>query len=145
MQPTGVGRGNAVDLLHGREVLEDEVGGQRGAEVDVLAVDPDLRSAAAVLGASPARVWWEVDARLAARPVLAGAGFAFAVSLGEFGATSFLTRRGSVTVPIEITAALARPGELSVLRGTALASLLLFVTAFVVWLVDRVRPEDGAW
>ena len=108
-------------------------------------IDPHLREAAACLGAPPWRVWWEVDARLAARPLLAGAGFAFAVSLGEFGATSFLTRRSAVTLPIEISTALARPGELSLMRGTALATMLLLLTAVVVGAVDRLRPEGSSW
>src|SRR5690606_33461678 len=52
-------------------------------------VDPLLRDAAADLGASPWRVLTSVDLRLAARPTLAAAGLAFAVCLGEFGATAF--------------------------------------------------------
>ncbi|MYJ29024.1 MAG: iron ABC transporter permease, partial [Acidimicrobiaceae bacterium] len=53
-------------------------------------VNPRTREAAAVLGASPRRVQREVDLRVAARGLAVGAGFAFAVSLGEFGATSFI-------------------------------------------------------
>ena len=51
------------------------------------AIDPRLREAAATLGASPARVWREVDLPIVARAALVAAGFAFAISLGEFGAT----------------------------------------------------------
>ena len=57
-------------------------------------IDPRLREAAAVLGAAPGRVWWEVDRPILARAALVGAAFAFAVSIGEFGATSFLARGG---------------------------------------------------
>ncbi len=109
------------------------------------AVDPRLREAAATLGAPPWRAWWEVDARLALRPLLGGAGFAFAVSLGEFGATSFLSRRGRVTLPIAITKALARPGELNTARAMALATILLALSALVVFAVDRLRPEHSEW
>lgn len=109
------------------------------------AVDPHLREAAATLGAPPLRAWAEIDVRLAARPILAGAGFAVAVSLGEFGATSFLTRRGQATLPTEIATALARPGELSLARAGALATILLVATAGLVLLVDRLRPDHGAW
>ena len=55
-------------------------------------IDQDLRSAAAVLGASPWRVWREVDLPIVFRAVVVAAGFAFAVSLGEFGATVFVVR-----------------------------------------------------
>src|SRR5215207_2939998 len=50
-------------------------------------IDQRLREAAAVLGASPRRVWREIDLPIVARAVLVAAGFAFAISLGEFGAT----------------------------------------------------------
>ena len=63
------------------------------AVVPVLrAIDPRLREAAAMLGASPARVWREVDLPIVARAALVAAGFAFAISLGEFGATLFIVR-----------------------------------------------------
>src|SRR5262249_9755247 len=60
-------------------------------------IDPHLREAAAVLGAGPLRVWRGVDGPMVARATIVGAGFAFAVSIGEFGATSFLVRSGSPT------------------------------------------------
>lgn len=47
------------------------------------AVDGRLREAAAVLGASPWRVWREVDLPMVRRALLVAAGFAFAVSLGS--------------------------------------------------------------
>ena len=49
------------------------------------AVDHRLREAAAVLGASPWRVWREVDLPMVRRALLIAAGFAFAVSLGSSG------------------------------------------------------------
>lgn len=49
------------------------------------AVDQRLREAAAVLGASPWRVWREVDLPMVRRALLVAAGFAFAVSLGSSG------------------------------------------------------------
>ena len=55
-------------------------------------IDPRLRDAAAMLGASPARVWREVDLPIVRARCLVAAGFAFAVSLGEFGATVFIAR-----------------------------------------------------
>ena len=46
-------------------------------------IHPRLREAAALLGASPWRVWREVDLPIVARAVLVGAVFAFTVSLGS--------------------------------------------------------------
>jgi thiamine transport system permease protein len=63
------------------------------------------------------------------------------MSLGEFGATSFLTRRDSTTLPIVVEALLSRPGSLSVMTGSAAAVLLLVITSSLVVLVDR-RAES---
>ncbi|MEZ5273415.1 MAG: ABC transporter permease subunit [Ilumatobacteraceae bacterium] len=103
------------------------------------AVPDDQRAAAVTLGASPLWAWWWVDARQAWRPLLAGAGIAAAVSLGEFGATTFLTRSGRETVPIAIGRLLGRAGALPRAQAFALATILLVATALVIALVDR--PE----
>lgn len=105
------------------------------------AIDPRLRDAAAVLGASPARTWREVDLPILARSAVAGAAFAFAISLGEFGAAAFLARTGSPTVPLAIVDLLGRPGALNALQAYALAVVLMAVTAAVVLAVEWLRPE----
>jgi thiamine transport system permease protein len=104
-------------------------------------VPQGLRDAAATLGASRRRVWWEVDAPLAARALAVGAGFAFAVSIGEFGATSFLTRRGNETLPIAIARLLGRTGDLLQAQAYALATILAAVTLVVVLLIDAAGGE----
>lgn len=104
-------------------------------------IDPGLRDAAAVLGGSPSRVWREIDLRVIARAVGTGAAFAAAVSLGEFGATSFLARRSTPTLPIAIASLLGRPGALNVGQAYALASILAALTAMVMLLADRGRAE----
>jgi thiamine transport system permease protein len=103
------------------------------------AIDPRQREAAALLGAPPQRVWREVDLPMVARAGLVGAGFAFAVSIGEFGATSFLARTGSPTLPVKIQQLLGQPGALNVGQSYALATILMVVTAAVMLAVDRWR------
>jgi thiamine transport system permease protein len=111
-------------------------------------IDGRLREAAAVLGASPARVWREVDLPLVLRAVLVSAGFAFAISLGEFGATTVIARADAPTMPIAIDRLLGRPGALNVGQGFALSTVLMACTAASVLLVDRVRTDrrtPGGW
>lgn len=103
------------------------------------AVDPRLRQAAASLGAGPARVLGTVDLPLVWRPVLAAAGFAFAVSLGEFGATSFLARPDEPTLPVLVYQLVSRPGDESFGAGVAAAVVLGLVTTLVIVLVERLR------
>jgi thiamine transport system permease protein len=105
----------------------------------IRAIDDRIREAAAVLGASPTRTWLEVDAPILARGALVGAGFAFAVSLGEFGATLFIARPDSVTIPVAIYRLLGQPGAANFALAMALATLLMVVTAATVLLVERLR------
>jgi thiamine transport system permease protein len=107
------------------------------------AIDDRLREAAAVLGASPVQVWREVDLPLVRRALLVAAGFAFAISLGEFGATTVIARADTPTVPVAIDRLLGRPGSLNVAQAFALSVVLMVLTAGAVLLVDRARRRDG--
>jgi len=105
-------------------------------------IDPRLRDAAAVLGASPRRVWQEVDLPIARRAFAVGFGFAVAVSLGEFGATVFVARPDSPTVPIAISRFLARPGALNVGQAMAMSTILMVVTGAVLFAIEKVRVRQ---
>jgi thiamine transport system permease protein len=105
-------------------------------------VDPRLRQAAASMGASPARVLVTVDLPTVWRPVLAATGLAFAVSLGEFGATSFLARPDRPTLPVVIYQLISRPGEQNFGMALAASVVLAMVTIVVLGVVERVRTVD---
>ncbi len=100
-------------------------------------IDPRLRQVAATLGAPPIRAWATVDLPHLARALGVGAGFACAVSLGEFGATAFLARSDTPTLPVQIVRLLSRPGETSYGAAMALATLLMVLTGGVVLSVSR--------
>ncbi len=102
-----------------------------------------LREAAAVLGAPPARVWREIDLPIVARSALVGAGFAFAISLGEFGATAFIARPDRPTVPIAIFRLLSRPGAVNSGQAMALSTVLMVVTALSIGLIERFRVGEA--
>jgi thiamine transport system permease protein len=105
----------------------------------IRSIDPRLREAAAVLGASPRRAWQEVDGPLIARAALVGAAFAFAVSLGEFGATVFIARPDTPTLPIAIYRLLGQPGALNFAQAMALSTILMALTAVATLAVERLR------
>ncbi|TPQ19838.1 ABC transporter permease [Streptomyces sporangiiformans] len=105
------------------------------------AVDARLREAAAVLGASPWRVWREVDLPMVRRALLIAAGFAFAVSLGEFGATVFIARPDNPTLPVAVARLLGRAGELNYGQAMALSTILMVVCAVALLLLERVRTD----
>ncbi|MBD9704020.1 iron ABC transporter permease [Streptomyces sp. ID01-12c] len=105
------------------------------------AVDERLREAAAVLGASPWRVWREVDLPMVRRASLVAAGFAFAVSLGEFGATVFIARADNPTLPVAVARLLGRPGEINYGQAMALSTILMVVCAVALLVLERLRTD----
>ncbi|WP_238348417.1 ABC transporter permease [Ornithinimicrobium pratense] len=102
-------------------------------------VDPRQREAAAALGAGPWRAAWTAEAPVLTKPLLAATGFAFAVSLGEFGATAFLARPDRPTVPVVIYQLISRPGADHVGMALAASVLLALVTVTVMGVVERLR------
>ena len=105
-------------------------------------IDRRLREAAAVLGASPGRTWRLVDLPIVGRAALIGASFAFAVSLGEFGATLFIVRPEAPTMPIAIFRLLSQPGTLAFGQAMAMATVLMLVTAIAALAFDRLRTTS---
>jgi thiamine transport system permease protein len=106
-------------------------------------IPADLHQAAATLGATPTRAWFDVTVRRLRRPLVQGAALAAAVSLGEFGATSFLSRTGGETAPLAIERLLSRTGDLVRAQGFALATILAVLTVLVVALagIDDLDPR----
>ena len=106
-------------------------------------IDDRLREAASVLGASPLRTRREVDVPIASRAVAVGAAFAFAVSLGEFGATAFLPRRpDTLTAPLALFRLLGTPGDALRGQAMALAVVLMAATALSVLVIEGLRRTD---
>ncbi|WP_055486472.1 iron ABC transporter permease [Streptomyces sp. WMMB 322] len=107
------------------------------------AIDARLREAAAVLGASPLRAWREVDLPMVSRALLVAAGFAFAVSLGEFGATVFIARPDAPTLPVAVARFLGRAGELNYGQAMAMSTVLMVVCAATLLVLERVRTHPS--
>ena len=97
---------------------------------------PNLTAAAETLGASPWRAWRTIDAALARAAAGLSLGLAFAVALGEFGATAFLARPLSPTMPVAIARLSGRPGAVVQGQAAALAVILGALTIAVVAIVE---------
>jgi thiamine transport system permease protein len=106
-------------------------------------LDPRLREAAAVMGASPLRGWWEVDVPILWRATLVGAVFAFTISLGEFGATLLISRPDLPTMPVVIYRALSQPGLLNYGQALAMSTILMIVSAVGLIVIERFRLEES--
>ena len=102
-------------------------------------IQPQLRQAAAVLGASPRQVMQHVDFPLVGRALLVAATFAFTISIGEFGATALVARPEYPTIPIVIYRYLSRPGGLNYGRAMALSTILMLTTLAGMLVIERMR------
>lgn len=105
-------------------------------------IQPRLRHAAAILGASPRQVAWAIDFPLVGRAVFVAATFAFTISLGEFGATAILARPEYPTVPVAIYRFLSRPGGLNYGQALALSTILMLICMAGMLAIERFRVAD---
>ena len=101
--------------------------------------NPNLREAAAVLGATPARVFLLVELPIIAPALLVGATFAFAVSMGEFGASLILVRTEFTTMPVAIFRFLGLPGAANLGMALGMSCLLMAVVAVGFIAIERFR------
>lgn len=102
------------------------------------AADDRLRQVASSLGAAPLRVWLSVDLPIMSRALAGAAAFAFAVALGEFGATSFLALPQTPTLPVVIARLISRPGAANTATALAAATVLALLCTAVVLAVDAL-------
>ncbi len=108
-------------------------------------IPQNLRDAAALLGASPLRTWSVIDWPILRRALLVGAVFAFAISMGEFGATVFVVRPQTPTMPLAIFRYLSHPGSLNYGQAMAMSCLLMITTAIGFLLLQKMRPRSGGF
>lgn len=96
-----------------------------------------LLGAAATLGAGPLRTFVRVELPALAPSLFTAAAFAFAISMGEFGASLLLVRPEYATLPVAIFDRLGRPGPTNYGAALALSSVLMVVTALVMVVLQR--------
>ncbi|KPL06605.1 hypothetical protein AMJ86_07920 [bacterium SM23_57] len=105
-------------------------------------IQPGLRQAAAVLGASPLQVLRHIDIPIVGKALLVAATFAFTISIGEFGATSLIYRPEYPTIPIVIYRLLSRPGAMNYGQALALSTILMGVTIAGMIAIEKFRIAD---
>jgi thiamine transport system permease protein len=101
-------------------------------------VDRRQLEAARLLGAGPARRLATIVAPVVRPAIGVSAALAFAVSLGEFGATAFLARTGSPTIPQVIVRLLGRPGAANLGQAMAMGCVLVVVCGGVFALAEAL-------
>jgi thiamine transport system permease protein len=99
------------------------------------------REAATLLGASPRRVWLDIDWALLRRPIAAAASLSATISLGEFGASSLLSRRGNETMTMAMGRLIGRPGEVTQGQVFVLATVLAGLCVALTVAADSIAGD----
>lgn len=102
----------------------------------VESIPKNIKDAARTLGASPFNIWRQVELPLIWRAVITSLIYAFTVSLGEFGATSFLARPELPTLPVAIFRYLNLPGGNNYGKAMAMAVVILVVCAAGIFILE---------
>ncbi len=107
------------------------------------AIPSHMEEAAAMLGASPLKVFRYIDLPLMAKSLIAAAVFAFTISLGEFGATIFAAPPTTPTIPIAIYRFLGQPGAMNYGQAMAVSTILMGATALGYIIIEHFRPGSA--
>ena len=102
-------------------------------------IEPRLRESASILGAKPMQIVRWIDLPLISRGLVVGATFAFTISMGEFGASVFVARPNTPTMPVAIFRLLSQPGAINLGQALAMSVLLMLVCGVSFVVIERVR------
>jgi thiamine transport system permease protein len=105
----------------------------------IHSIAPGIRESANVLGASGWQVWRLIDLPLIARGLVVGATFAFTISMGEFGASLFIARPDTPTMPVIIYRLISQPGLANYGQALAMSVLLMVVCGISFFTIERLR------
>ena len=106
-------------------------------------IQTSIHDAARVLGAGDWRRWWRIDLPLIHRSLIVAATFAFTISMGEFGASLFVARPDTPTMPVVIYRFLGQPGGRNYGQALAMSVLLMLVCGISFLLIERVRDNSS--
>jgi thiamine transport system permease protein len=88
-------------------------------------------------GASPWQSWRFVESGMIKGVLFTALGYAAIISVGEFGASTFLAYGSEGTIPTLLFRLIARPGEQNYGLAMAVSAILIFFVWFVIWILGR--------
>jgi thiamine transport system permease protein len=101
-------------------------------------IKPGLAEAARSLGASTWTVFWRLELPLARSALVAGAAFAFGISVGEINATLMLYNPRLITMPVMIYRLIA---SYNFIGASAMGSLLMVFSFLAFLIIDRAGED----
>ena len=107
----------------------------------LVTIGREPREQASLDGANTWQTWHLVESKLIRNVLLTSLGFAAIISLGEFGASSFLANGSQATIPTLLFRLISRPGEQNYGMAMAVSAILIAISFLVTFLVSRVPRE----
>ncbi len=101
-------------------------------------ISPSVIQAASSLGANRWNTFWRIELPMIKSGIIAGATFAFAISIGEINATLMLYSPDLTTLPIAIYRLIS---SYNYFAACALGTLLMAICFFVFFVIDRMGFE----
>jgi thiamine transport system permease protein len=108
----------------------------------LITIGREPREQAFLDGATGLQTWWFVESKLIRNVLLTSLGYAAIISLGEFGASSFLANGSQATIPTMLFRLISRPGEQNYGMAMAVSAILIAFSFLVTYLVSRVPKEQ---
>jgi thiamine transport system permease protein len=99
-----------------------------------MGIDPELLEASRIDGASKLQTMRMIELPLLKKSVTLAITFSAMVSIGEFGAASFLAFGSNETLPIVMFKLLGRPGSENHGMAMTVAAIYILLAAYVIWL-----------
>jgi thiamine transport system permease protein len=95
-------------------------------------------------GASSWQIWGFVESGMIKGVLLTAVGYAAIISIGEFGASSFLAYGSEGTIPTLLFRLIARPGEQNYGMAMAVSAILIVFVLLVMLLLSRYSRNKQA-
>jgi thiamine transport system permease protein len=103
----------------------------------IVSIGKEPIEQAALDGASSFQVWRFIESGMIKGVLLTALGYAAIISVGEFGASSFLAYGSEGTVPTLLFRLISRPGEQNYGMAMAVSSILIVFSFFITWGLAR--------
>jgi thiamine transport system permease protein len=108
------------------------------------AIPLSLTQSARTLGANPWQVFRSIHLPILRGSILISVIFTFSISLGEFGATTFLNRPGYPTIPIAIFRFLTQPGQMNYGQAMAMSTILMMLCILGILIIQILSRRGTA-
>ena len=105
-------------------------------------INPNLREVATLLGSSTKKVFYKIDLPLITPSLIVGSTFAFAISIGEFGASLLLVKPEFTTMPVAIYRFLGLPGDENLKNALVMSSILMCTVIIGFIFIEKLRYKN---